>query len=327
MDNSPPRFGEQAARITWRRNFVILQFLPVLAIGLALQCCRARPPLDAPRPRARDCNYKNAHSQVDTEYSACTYIYRASSLATPGVWGSQKKVKRRCTAVTASHISLQAGGRRPPSTDMIYGSSWVVTRLLGSPTVVQSTMDVLVDSQSALQLNEIRVLDLQPGRWTDEIVCDLRVVSLDSKSSTPSYEAISYAWGNPQDTVPIKVDGKVLQATKNLHLALRRLRSKDDARTLWADALCINQHDVDERTQQVGIMQDIYSKAKSVQVYLGESAILDAIPLEEQESWDEPPQIQWHRDATLLLQTREPGWTVVSWDDTAVRNGRGVSMP
>ena len=188
-------------------------------------------------------------------------------------------------------------------------------------------MEVLVGFQSALQLNEIRVLDLRPGRWTDEIGCDLRVISLDSKPSTPSYEAISYVWGDPQDTVPIKVDGKVLQATRNLHLALRRLRSKDDARTLWADALCINQHDVEEQTQQVGIMQHIYSKANAVQVYLGESAILDAIPLEEQETWDKPPQIQWHRDATLLMQTREPGWTVVSSDETVVRKGRGVSMP
>ena len=45
---------------------------------------------------------------------------------------------------------------------------------------------------------------------------------------------------------------------------------------LWADAICINQGDVGERNSQVSLMGDIYSKAQTVWVCVGEPA----------ESWD-----------------------------------------
>ncbi|KAG5769211.1 hypothetical protein H9Q72_003483 [Fusarium xylarioides] len=38
---------------------------------------------------------------------------------------------------------------------------------------------------------------------------------------------------------------------------------------LWVDAICINQDDLDERAQQVALMQQIYSRASSVLVWLG----------------------------------------------------------
>lgn len=38
---------------------------------------------------------------------------------------------------------------------------------------------------------------------------------------------------------------------------------------IWADAVCINQNDLDERSSQVGIMGDIYTTAKTCQIWLG----------------------------------------------------------
>jgi hypothetical protein len=38
---------------------------------------------------------------------------------------------------------------------------------------------------------------------------------------------------------------------------------------LWIDALCINQDDVNERTQQVRMMGDVYSSAEQVIIWLG----------------------------------------------------------
>ena len=38
---------------------------------------------------------------------------------------------------------------------------------------------------------------------------------------------------------------------------------------IWADAVCINQNDLDERSSQVSIMGDIYSSAKVCQIWLG----------------------------------------------------------
>jgi len=42
-------------------------------------------------------------------------------------------------------------------------------------------------------------------------------------------------------------------------------------RTLWVDAICINQNDVVERGHQVRLMRDIFSRAKRVVVWLGSS--------------------------------------------------------
>jgi hypothetical protein len=47
--------------------------------------------------------------------------------------------------------------------------------------------------------SEIRLVSILPGEWTDEIKCELNRWSLDSR---PCYEALSYAWGDPNDTRP-----------------------------------------------------------------------------------------------------------------------------
>jgi hypothetical protein len=41
-------------------------------------------------------------------------------------------------------------------------------------------------------------------------------------------------------------------------------------RTLWVDAVCVNQEDNDEKMQQVSQIRDIYMSARRVLVWLGE---------------------------------------------------------
>jgi hypothetical protein len=60
-----------------------------------------------------------------------------------------------------------------------------------------------------------------------------------------------------------------LSITPNLHEALRRLRCTTTTQLLWADAICINQDDIDERNIQVNMMSEIYTKAASVAIWLG----------------------------------------------------------
>jgi hypothetical protein len=57
--------------------------------------------------------------------------------------------------------------------------------------------------------------------------------------------------------------------TRNLHVALSRLRLEHSHRLLWIDAMCINQDDFSERGQQVSIMRLIYGRANKVCVWLG----------------------------------------------------------
>ena len=66
-------------------------------------------------------------------------------------------------------------------------------------------------------------------------------------------------------TEPISVNNRRL----NLAIALRHIRSRTESRLLFADAICINQEDINECGQQVRLMADISHEAKRVVVWLG----------------------------------------------------------
>lgn len=55
----------------------------------------------------------------------------------------------------------------------------------------------------------------------------------------------------------------------NLLEGLRVFRLANQERTVWVDALCINQEDRDERSQQVGLMGLIFWLAECVLIWLG----------------------------------------------------------
>lgn len=99
------------------------------------------------------------------------------------------------------------------------------------------------------------------------------MASLDAK---PKYETISYAWGDHNVLRSVKVNGCLARVTLNLHSALRHLRLRTRPRILWADALCINQGDDDEKTVQVGMMAEVYSHCQGVLVRIdGHNYFLD----------------------------------------------------
>lgn len=89
----------------------------------------------------------------------------------------------------------------------------------------------------------------------------------------PKYEALSYTWGPPQKTDCVAVltpSGlRALDIGHSLAVALRHLRYQDEPRTLWIDAICINQTDLEEQSKQVGRMGVIYKMAHRVVVWLG----------------------------------------------------------
>ncbi|KAI4957284.1 hypothetical protein J4E86_005758 [Alternaria arbusti] len=113
----------------------------------------------------------------------------------------------------------------------------------------------------------IRVLRLQPGDNDHDINCGLEIV--DIEQSKGSYEAISYVWGDPNDTVEVQCDGLRVPITISLADALRNFRHTSEPRVLWADALCINQKDDQEKGHQVKRMGEVYANAKRTLVWLG----------------------------------------------------------
>ncbi|KAG5746890.1 hypothetical protein H9Q70_010415 [Fusarium xylarioides] len=125
-----------------------------------------------------------------------------------------------------------------------------------------------------LPTGHIRVLLVEPGSYDDLLLGNLQEVDLESDKDGP-YTALSYVWGAPWDahdgTSPLCVNGHFFNITKNLDKALRHLRSNSTVQKLWVDAICINQQDISERAEQVMLMTRIYSSAKLVHCWLGDS--------------------------------------------------------
>jgi hypothetical protein len=120
-----------------------------------------------------------------------------------------------------------------------------------------------------------RLLDLHPGDEGDRIKCTLRqgIRTTNVRWRRMYYSALSYTWGDEPAEVPITVNESTFFVTPNLAAALDGLRNNTEfggkSRTLWIDAICINQTDVNERNHQVVQMQEIYSGAQEVIVWLG----------------------------------------------------------
>jgi hypothetical protein len=131
---------------------------------------------------------------------------------------------------------------------------------------------------------EIRLLKFRrvlprPLGYKAQLSCSLEYASL---INPPDYIALSYCWGDATETTRINIWSHKLarsahtQATRNLNEALYNLLLMDQNRRtgthefqdhsvlVWVDALCINQEDPVERSQQVRQMRQIYSRASEV---------------------------------------------------------------
>ncbi|KAH0543391.1 hypothetical protein FGG08_002249 [Glutinoglossum americanum] len=121
--------------------------------------------------------------------------------------------------------------------------------------------------------HSVRLLNLRPGGETaSEIVCELIEENLDT--TKVEYEALSWSWGTDPWDETIRIHHKgvdyFVKAPLSLVSALRALRSRSAIRTLWIDAICINQQHSDEKNKQVPMMNKIYESATSVCIWLGE---------------------------------------------------------
>ncbi|EPE27502.1 hypothetical protein GLAREA_04293 [Glarea lozoyensis ATCC 20868] len=122
----------------------------------------------------------------------------------------------------------------------------------------------------------IRLLKLKPGAKEEQISIS---VFFDVLEDCEPYEALSYCWGDPASLIQIKLDDKDFMVTANLYTALLHLRREDTERTLWIDAICIDQKDWAEKGQQIALMRRIYATAERGVVWLGELGILGELGL------------------------------------------------
>lgn len=142
----------------------------------------------------------------------------------------------------------------------------------------QFTMDTIQADKSIYQaldatISEIRVLILHQGSGDQGLRCTLKTVSLNDQ---PAFHALSYVWGSNTEGGHIKINGHVVRVTSNLATVLTQFCSHHydflqlHSIPLWIDALCINQANLEERTQQVLLMGRIYRQASRVLLWIGD---------------------------------------------------------
>jgi Heterokaryon incompatibility protein (HET) len=131
-------------------------------------------------------------------------------------------------------------------------------------------------------------MKLSNGSETERLKGSFIPYSIDTPSVAPpdlgnyddphfkGYQAISYTWGGEEKaSITIHEDSEKyeIDISQNLKNALRAVRSPNEDLFIWADALCINQNDKEEKSSQIQRMAEIYTKAKCVCVWLGEGNV------------------------------------------------------
>lgn len=115
----------------------------------------------------------------------------------------------------------------------------------------------------------IRLLHIHPSAANGRVNATLSVATLSRK---PFFYALSYEWGPAEGLRMILLNGKPFQIRNNLFDFLNVFSRRGGTSTLWIDAICINQEDIQEKTRQVALMGDIYRTATCVHLWLGNEA-------------------------------------------------------
>jgi hypothetical protein len=195
-------------------------------------------------------------------------------------------------------------------------------------------------SQAAYQYDDLplgdvfRYLVLQPGFGQESLKCSLRTTNT---ANNTQFAAISYVWGCSTKDQSVICEGHIMMITSNLAKVLRRVRLPDRPLCLWADSICINQEDMEEKGHQVAIMGKLYQAAERTLIYIGSDddfqapdvcSLLDEVNVMIQEtsrsidmSWDSFPypeedeqfltDTRWHSFYVFLSQNWfDRGWVV-----------------
>ncbi len=130
-----------------------------------------------------------------------------------------------------------------------------------STTIADLSLFIDAEASPALKLDYqdtplpvqswIRILVLRPGLRDERLSCNLVAQTIEH-AAVSGFEALSYVWGIGEDAaVEMDCDGYVIFIRQNLACALKHIRLENETRYLWVDAVCIDQANVEERSEQV----------------------------------------------------------------------------
>ncbi|QKD57102.2 heterokaryon incompatibility protein-domain-containing protein [Fusarium oxysporum Fo47] len=122
--------------------------------------------------------------------------------------------------------------------------------------------------EAVLNDRQFRLLKLHRKVPLQDLKCELVIKPLDKAEP---YQAVSYTWSDQKPTEEVIINESRLLITPNAYKALRSMQSMWSTKMVWIDSICINQGNNSEKTAQIALMTDIYSKASQVTVWLGDS--------------------------------------------------------
>jgi hypothetical protein len=139
---------------------------------------------------------------------------------------------------------------------------------MATTELIAASSDSPFDGQ-ALTSTQIRLLTITYVEGTIELQTRCHELTEDLE-----YDAISYVWGSAPTSVTVLCNGRHLfitpTALEMLHY-LHQHQAKTGTQKIWIDAICINQTDQEEKSTQIPLMRDIYSRAATVIVWMGPS--------------------------------------------------------
>lgn len=202
-----------------------------------------------------------------------------------------------------------------------------------TPTTRPVNVGQLKYADGPLQSNEIRIIEFNRNAANGTrlsvtlIRRDLNVAS--------RYIALSYAWGDTSYTKALRVNDQDVEVSASLHDALHAIaasKAGHEQILVWADALCINQSNLEERNRQVLLMTSIYQNAQSVAIWLGARRKDDELAqtfLQDLHLSDDPKLVLYKAERKTLFAVASlfsrPYWSRI-WVMQEIYNARNVDV-
>ncbi|KAI3534094.1 HET domain-containing protein [Colletotrichum filicis] len=164
--------------------------------------------------------------------------------------------------------------------------------------------------------DSIRIVVLDPAADTQSpLQCSLaqydKAEQMKNFGTEKDFEAVSYTWGDAPPSCQLLIDGAFsFDISPTVDSLLRALRQPSTTRSLWIDAICLNQQDTGEKAQQLPRMGRIYKGAKEVHIWLGDpddktAAIFSAIRM--MQTIPDTKQVKIMAEATLNITKSQIG--------------------
>jgi hypothetical protein len=150
-----------------------------------------------------------------------------------------------------------------------------------------------------------RLVILHPSKDRgSKIVCSLLTDCLDNN---PEYEALTWTWGRNWDGYSIQVNGCRFWVTPNLLSCLQCMRHDTERRVLWIDSVTINMRNSAEQNQHVTTMANIYNRAISSAIYIGDWDEYDNGAISQLLDWS--PEYR----ESLIIEAMDTSTPVARW--------------